>query len=171
MVKPDRDQRSNVPQMQNLRSLPDPPWLHVQRIPLIRREVIESLSASALELLWSRAEVVVEGDAELDARHPGQRYYASVMVTIDLASCSMHMREPSDAATALRLAELLLAGGEAVKNKLLSIVRPELARLSGQSASRLKVHMDHELRAEGSRVLIDGDAWVSLESARKTCRR
>ncbi len=171
MVKPDRNQRLNATHLQKLRSLPAPPWLHVQRIPLIRREVVESLSSSALELLWSRAEVVVEGDGELDTQRPGQRFYASVMVTIDLADCAMHVREPSDAATALRLAELLVAGSDAVRKKLLTIVRPELSRLCGQSIARQKIHLDHDLRAEGSRVLIDGDAWVSLESARKTSRR
>lgn len=171
MVNPDRNPRSRPMSSPHLQLLPAPPWLHVQRIPLIRREVVESLSASALELLWSRAEVVVEGDAELGAPTPGQRFYASVMVTIDLATCSMHMREPSDAATALRLAELLAAGGDAVRKKLLEIVRPELSRLCGQSIGRHKIHLDHDLRADGSRVLIDGDAWMSLESARKTSRR
>src|SRR5690606_24113851 len=41
-------------------SLDAAPWARVERVNLIRREVRESLSPNALEILFSRAELVVE---------------------------------------------------------------------------------------------------------------
>jgi hypothetical protein len=186
---------------------PDSPWLRVERVALVRREIHESLSSSALDVLWRRAEALVEGDGELtrDGRTDAGRFYATIMVTFDLKDCDDLFRERMDAATAQRVAELLLVHAE-LRAKLLDRVRVELGTLCGVSPERLEiaapvkggrprpeapesgsegeradtalrfgrrrsdayiVHLDHNVRAEGTRILIDGDAMVSLESSRE----
>ena len=145
--------------------LPEARWARVQKVQLIRREIRETLSPSALEVLWRHGEHVVEGGEEVGSR-PGQRFYATVMVTFDLRRCAAYFREPADVATAERLAELLI-GSPRVQKKLVELARPELARLAQVPGDRLRIELDHHARAEGTQVLIDGDAMVSLEPARK----
>lgn len=139
-------------------------WARVGRIQLIRREVREFLPRSALELLFAHGEHVVEGGVELGEGGVAHRAYATVMLTIDLARCADLFREPADAATAQRLAELMELD-RAVHDRLLALARRELARISGLSTRRLRVQLEHHVRAEGTRLLLDGDAMVSLASA------
>lgn len=152
--------------------LPEPGWAKVQKVQLIRREVREVLAPSALELLFKYGEHVIEAGPELGRgrRAPGQRFYATVMVTIDLRRCAAHFCEPADVATADKLAELML-GSARVRQKLITLARPELARLAGVPAAQLHVEIDHHVRSEGTQVFIDGDAMVSLEPARKAGTR
>jgi hypothetical protein len=81
----------------------------VHRIRLIRREIKESLSAGALDLLLEHAELVVEGSGEIGspAAEGHARVYATVMLTIDLSRSAAGFREPAEAATAERDAELM----------------------------------------------------------------
>lgn len=146
--------------------LPEARWARVHKVQLIRREIREVLSASALEVLWRHGEHVVEGGGEVGNTGAGRRFYATVMVTFDLRRCAAHFREPADTATAERLAELLI-GSPRVQKKLVELARPELARLAQVAGERLRIELDHHARAEGTQVLIDGDAMVSLEPARK----
>jgi len=148
--------------------LPEAGWASVQKVQLIRREIRETLSPSALEVLWRHGEHVIEGGGELShgGGAAGNRFYATVMVTFDLRRCAAYFREPADVATAERLAELLI-GSPRVKTKLIALARAELARLAQVPDSQLHIEMDHHARAEGTQVLIDGDAMVSLEPARK----
>jgi hypothetical protein len=126
------------------------------------------LSPSALELLLKHGELLVEAGAEVGRgrRPPGQRFYATVMVTVDLRRCAAYFCEPADVATADKLAELML-GSARVRQKLIALARPELARLAGVPAAQLHVEIDHHVRSEGTRVFIDGDAMVSLGAARE----
>jgi hypothetical protein len=135
----------------------------VAKIQLIRREVREFLPPSALELLFAHGEHVVEGGVELGDGGIAHRAYATVMVTIDLARCADLFREPADAATAQRLAELM-GVDRSVRDKLIALARRELARISGLPTRRLRVQLEHHVRAEGTRLLLDGDAMVSLAS-------
>lgn len=148
--------------------LPESGWVRVKKVQLIRREVREVLSPSALEVLWKHGEHVIEGGAELTHPRgtPGRRFYVTVMVTVDLRRCAAYFSEPADVATAERLAELML-GNPRVTHKLIALARPELARLASVPAERLHVELDHHVRSEGTQVFIDGDAMVSLEPARK----
>jgi hypothetical protein len=133
----------------------------VSRVQLIRREIREFLGQSALEVLLSAADHVVEGSAEL--AEPGRaqpvvgRVYATVMVTIDLRACSAYFREPADDATAQRVAELMQEC-ERVATRIAALARPKLAELAGVSAEQLDVSLAHQVRADGTRILIDGDA-------------
>ncbi|MCY1067054.1 hypothetical protein OV090_19995 [Nannocystis sp. RBIL2] len=152
--------------------LPEPGWVKVQKVQLIRREIREVLAPSALELLFKYGELVIEAGPELGRgrRAPGQRFYATVMVTVDLRRCAAHFCEPADVATADKLAELML-GSVRVRQKLVALARQELARLAGVPAAQLHVEIDHHVRSEGTRVFIDGDAMVSLEAAREASKR
>lgn len=144
-------------------------WARVGKIQLIRREVREFLPASAVELLFAHAEHVVEGGMELGEGGVAHRAYATVMVTIDLARCADLFREPADEATAQRLAELMTED-RSVHDRLVTFARRELARISGLSTKRLRVSLEHQVRAEGCRLLLDGDAMVSLGAATQSSR-
>jgi hypothetical protein len=150
------------------RALLGPMWLRVRRIPLIRREVRESLSDNALELLFGSAELLVEGERDGQGG-PGvqteaDRAYATVMVTLDLAQCASLLREPADEATAERVAELM-RGSASVRRQLIELARPKLAELVGEArAHMLRIELLPVVRVSGARILIDGDAVVSLRS-------
>jgi hypothetical protein len=141
----------------------------VSRIQLIRREIREALSPSAVDVLFAHAKHVVEGSPELGspATGRGQRIYATVMVTIDLLHCAQVFREPPDAATAERVAELL-ADGRRVRSRLANLARPELARLAGVAVDRLKLTMEHDVRSEGTTILIDVDAMATVDDAARS---
>jgi len=130
-------------------------------VNLIRREVRESLSPNALEILFSRAELVVESGDDPS----GEVVYATVMATFDLARCADLVREPADAATALRLSELLM-NDRRVARRLVALARPYLCEAAEQSVPASAVAMDFKVRVEDERVLIDGDAMVSLRELR-----
>jgi hypothetical protein len=160
------------------RTLLGPMWPRVRRIPLIRREVRETLSDNALELLFGSAELLVEGERDLDGArgsHDRDRAYATVMVTLDLTHCASLLREPADEATAERVAELM---------QLIELARPKLAELvepffgepfftspppswdpHGDARGRaLRIELLPVVRVVGARILIDGDVVVSLRS-------
>lgn len=168
------------------RTLLGPIWPRVRRIPLIRREVRETLSDNALELLFGSAELLVEGERDLDdgrARRPStgdldgrenHRAYATVMVTLDLTRCVSLLREPADEATAERVAELM-RGSASVRRQLIELARPKLAALvepffssspgSWDAWARaLRIELLPVVRVAGARILIDGDAVVSLRA-------
>lgn len=139
--------------------LPPPRWARVEQVQLIRREVREYLPAGAVELLLSGADFVVEGGDELGATSgaPARRVYATVMVTIPLPRSAKAFRERPDGATAVRLAELL-ESTPLVARKLAELARPELAEIAGVSPAALEISLEHQARAEGTDLLIDGDA-------------
>lgn len=138
------------------------PWAKVRRIQLIRREIREVLSPSALEVLFDHAELVVEGGEELGGQRAGdRRVFATVMVTLDLARCAGQVREPADEATARRVAELMEVEPR-VHERLRSLAARELARLGGAEPEEITVAVETSLRAEGTAVLIDVDAMATL---------
>ena len=139
------------------------PWARVQRVQLVRREVREYLPASVVQLLLSRAECVVEGGDEMGngTGSPGRRVYATVMITIDLQSAGHLFRERADQATALRVAELLRTE-PALANRLVELARPELSRIATgpQGRNTLEISVEHQVRTDGARILVDGDAMA-----------
>jgi hypothetical protein len=155
-------------------ALARPGWARVHRIRLIRREFRESLSAGALDLLLAHAELVVEGSGEIDCRDPrggnapthlGERVYVTLMLTIDLSRCADGFREPADAATAERVAELMRET-PTLRTRLLALARPRLAELAGIGEDALEIALEPQVRADGVRVLVDGDA-VAWPRARR----
>ncbi len=144
------------------RTLLGPAWPRVRQIPLIRREIRESLSESALEILFCGAELLVEGDREQGRRAAGDRAYATVMLTLDLARSAALLREPADEATAERVAELM-RGNAGVRERLIRLARPRLAALFDADPRRLRIELLPVVRVAGARVLIDGDVVVSVK--------
>lgn len=144
-------------------SLPPPPWARVQRVQLIRREVREYLPNSTVELLLSRAQSVVEAGDEVGPTlgPPQRRVYATVMMSIELGPGAPLFREPPDEATAERVAELL-ESTPALRRRLVELARPELSRLAGTTA--LEISVEHRARAEGSTILVDGDAMAVAQA-------
>lgn len=152
---------------QGLRRLQESPWARVDRVQLIRREVREVLAPSALEVLLAHAERVVEGGDEVGAPAPRagtRRVYATLMVTIDLRRCARFFREPADAATAERVAELMESSPD-LERKLVRLVRAELARLAGAEPDAIEITLERTIRAEGSILYIDGDAMTTITAA------
>ena len=146
------------------RELLRPTWARVQRIPLIRREIRESLSERALDILFASSELIVEGDRDLDRRFAeANRAYATVMTTISLENSAQLLRDPPDAATAERVVELM-RGSPAVRGRLIELARPELAALLGAEPHSLRIELMPVVRREDTRILIDGDAVVSLRA-------
>jgi len=143
------------------------PWARVRRVQLIRREIREALSPSALEVLFDHAELVVEGGEELGGRRTGdRRLFATVMITIDLGHCAGQVREPADEATARRVAELMEAEPR-VHERLQSLAARELARLGSAEPEELSVTVEAAFRVEGTAMLIDVDAMATLARRRE----
>jgi hypothetical protein len=132
----------------------------VRRLSLIRREVREILAPKALDLLWSRREEIIEGSREIGGRQASASYFATVMVTIDLMSCRDLFREPADVATARRISELM-RDSEDLHGRLLGLVGPQLAALSQRPVDDLDIALEFRVRADGPRILIDGDAMTT----------
>lgn len=142
--------------------LEDLRWQRVERVALVRREVREVLAPSAVDLLFERAEAVVEGDLDSGG---SRNAFATVMLTIDLEKVAPLIRERPDVATAERIAELL-AGNRQVRARLESLALAHARDLFRDAEPALRMTLDFTARAEGSRVLLDADAVVSLETIR-----
>lgn len=134
-----------------------PRWARVERIRLIHREIRESLSPGAIDLLFAHGELVVEGSPAVAAESGSGRIYATVMLTIELARCAERVREPVDAATAERLAELMRVS-PSVQVKLAELARPHLARLASAPPDTLELAVEPTVRSDRMQLLIDGDA-------------
>jgi len=135
-----------------------PEWARVEKVSLIRREIRESLSPNALDLLFAKAEKVVESGEDSG----GLAVYATVMVTIDLAKLDELTREPADAATAHSLVALV-EKNRAVATRLKQYARPYLCELAERSVGLSEIKVELRVRSEASTLLIDGDAMVSLQ--------
>lgn len=140
--------------------LDDPRWQRVERVALVRREVREVLAPSAVDLLFERAEAVVEGDIDSAGSSSA---FASVMLTIDLQRVAPLIRERPDVATAERIAELL-AGHPQVRRRLEALAFAHARDLFPGAEASLGLSLDFTARAEDSRVLLDADAVVSLDA-------
>lgn len=131
------------------------PMASVRRVNLFRREIRERLSQPALEILLARARAISEG--KLTKKKKGKkngRYYGSTMLTLELQEAREHIRDPLDAASALKLQELLRED-KRFKNRLREIAQGEAERIAGCSLER--VDMELRLDAEGDRILVDLD--------------
>lgn len=140
-----------------LGSLDTTGWARVERVQLIRREVREFLSTQALDLLFERAEVVVEGGTDERGRS-----YATVMLSVDLADGQPWFRERPDAATAQRVVELLRED-RWLERHLRRLARTALAKRGAVRVNPRQVALDYFVRAEDRHVLVDCDAMLSNE--------
>ena len=153
MTTPARDE--------DLLDLDAPAWARVEKVSLIRREVREFLSPNAVELLFSRAETVIETGEDPS----GDAVYATVMVNLDLEAIEAVAREPADAATAHRLVELVTKD-KGVAKRMKQLARPYLCEIAERSVALSEIKIDLRVRSEAATLLIDADAMVSLEDRR-----
>lgn len=137
--------------------LAPPRWAKVERIRLIRREIRETLSPGAIELLFAHGELVVEGSGAVACEAGTDRVYATIMLSIDLSHCASRVREPVDAATTFRLVELMREC-VSVRLGLTELARPHLARLAELAADAIDLAVEPTIRSEGMLLLVDGDA-------------
>lgn len=127
------------------------------------------MSDNALEILFCSAELLIEGDRDLETRPSladAARVYATVMLTLDLSQSAALLRERPDEATAERVAELM-RGSDEVRRRLIELARPELAELFDAAPRSLRIELLPVVRVSGARILIDGDAVVSLRTPAK----
>ena len=128
------------------------PMARATRIALFEREVRERLSRAALELVLGRAEVISEG--QRGVRNGRDAYFGSTMLTIDLPSLDLLLRDACDAGTARRLAELMEAD-EAVGKRIEALAAAEAARVAGATPQSVSTHIN--IRSQAAKVFIDID--------------
>ncbi len=122
------------------------------RIALFEREVRERLSRAALELVLGRAEVISEG--QRSTRNGRDAYFGSTMLTIDLPSLDLLLRDACDAGTAHRLATLLESDAE-VAARIEALAGAEAERVAGAPPKTVSAHV--VIRAQAAKVFIDID--------------
>jgi hypothetical protein len=128
------------------------PMARATRIALFEREVRERLSRAALELVLGRAEVISEG--QRGVRNGRDAYFGSTMLTIDLPSLDLLLRDACDAGTARRLAELMEAD-ETVGKRIEALAAAEAARVAGAAPQSVSTHIN--IRSQAAKVFIDID--------------
>jgi len=128
------------------------PMARATRIALFEREVRERLSPAALELVLGRAEVISEGQRGL--RNGRDAYFGSTMLTIDLPSLDLLLRDACDAGTARRLAELLESDATAGK-RIEAMAESETTRVAGATPKSVSTHV--AIRSQAAKVFIDID--------------
>jgi hypothetical protein len=127
------------------------PMARALRVTLFEREVREKLSASAVEILFQRAQVLSEGRRSASPT-AADAYFGSTMITIDLRELADLVREPADGATAEKLALLVQEDARAQK-RVRQIAAAEAERLGGGSARAVEIRV----RTEGATLYIDAD--------------
>jgi hypothetical protein len=127
------------------------------RIALFEREVRERLSRTALDLVLSRAEVISEG--QRNTRNGRDAYFGSTMLTIDLPSLELLLRDACDAGTARRLADLLQADVAAMA-AVEAMAGREAARVCGARPTAVRTHV--AIRAQAAKVFIDIDVEATF---------
>jgi hypothetical protein len=128
------------------------PMARATRIALFEREVRERISRAALELVLGRAEVISEG--QRGVRNGRDAYFGSTMLTIDLPSLDLLLRDACDAGTARRLAELLESDATAGK-RIEALAAGEAARVAGATPKSVSTHVT--IRSQAAKVFIDID--------------
>src|SRR6476469_989983 len=128
------------------------PMARATRIALFEREVRERISRAALELVLGRAEVISEG--QRGVRNGRDAYFGSTMLTIDLPSLDLLLRDACDAGTARRLAELLEAD-ELAGARIEALAESEAARVAGAAPKSVSTHVT--IRSQAAKVFIDID--------------
>jgi hypothetical protein len=132
---------------------PRKPNATARRVSLFEREIRIKLSSAAIEILLDAAEVLSEGQPQ------GDRWFGSTMITVDLSRLADAVREECDAASALRVAELVAADPR-IRARARTIAAAEAEAQAGGRLARVAV--DLRARAVGALVHIDLDVEGDL---------
>src|SRR6516165_9212251 len=114
------------------------PMARATRVALFEREVRERPSRAAFELVLGRAEVISEGQRSV--RSGRDAYFGSTMLTIDLPSLELLLRDACDAGTARRLADLLETDAQAAAH-VEALAAREAARVAGATPKAVRTHV------------------------------
>ena len=142
------------------------PMARVVRIPLFHRQVRETLNLTAVEILLAGARKLSEGQLA----HPQKavpRYYGSTMLTIDLRQARPYVRNPLDAATAVRLAQRCNTEPILVF-ALKRIAQAEAERLAGGPLASVEIEV--KARARKEQVLVDLDVEATIRQQQVNAR-
>lgn len=134
------------------------PMARATRVSLFQREIRERLSQAALDILFAGAKVLSEG--QVGQTPGGSRYFGSTMLTLDLGRAKAHIRDPMDAATALRLVEMMRTD-DRVSHRLSAIARNEAERMSQKRLVSLEMEVTFE--PHGARVEVDLDVEALIK--------
>ena len=129
------------------------PMARANRVTLFEREIREKLSVAAIEILVERARILSEGKRSA-APTARARYFGSTMITVDVAALAEFVREPCDAHSATRVAELIRDDARVIK-RVHKIAAREAERLAGGPV-RVRAG-DVRVRAQGTFVYLDVD--------------
>jgi hypothetical protein len=127
------------------------------RITLFEREVRERLSRAALDVVFTRAELLSEGQRSVRGGKEG--YFGSTMLTIDLPALTEVLRDACDAGTAHRLVSLMEADST-LPRRIREIAEREATRVAGAKLKELRTHV--AIRAQGAKVFIDVDVEAGI---------
>jgi hypothetical protein len=129
------------------------PMARATRVSLFEREIRERLSLAAIEILLERAQILSEGQRSA-APTAARAYFGSTMVTIDVARLGDLVREPCDARSAARVAELV-RGDARLARRVEQIAAREAQRLA-DGPVRVKAS-EVRVRSQGTLVYLDVD--------------
>jgi hypothetical protein len=133
------------------------PLAQVDRISLFEREVRERLSRAALEVIFSQAGIMSEGQRA--ARGGREVFHGSTMLTIELSTVAPAVRDVCDARAAQRLCALLATDATAA-TRIKSIAAAEAERLCRTRPRSLGAEI--KVRARGTTVYVDVDVEASF---------
>lgn len=129
------------------------PMARAARVTLFEREIREKLSIAALEILLERARILSEGKRS-GAATAKRAWFGSTMLTIDLADAGDAVREPCDARSAARVADLMRDDAR-VTRRVQKIAEREAQRLA-DGPVRVRPS-EVRVRAEGCTLFLDVD--------------
>jgi hypothetical protein len=133
------------------------PMLRVRRISLFEREVRERLSRAALDLVFSGAATMSEG--QRSARNGREVFFGSTMLTIELDGLVGALRDACDASSAQRMAALLATDTGAL-GRIRAIAAGEAERLIGGRPGSVTTEV--RVRARNTTVYVDVDVEAGL---------
>jgi len=129
------------------------PMARATRVTLFEREIRERLSVAGIEILLARARILSEGKRSASPS-AAQAYFGSTMITVDVAALGDVVREPCDARSAERVAELI--GDDArVTRRVQKIAAREAERLAN---GPVRVRPSEvRVRSQGTLIYLDID--------------
>jgi hypothetical protein len=129
------------------------PMARAIRVTLFEREIRERLSVAAVEILLERARILSEGKRSASPT-AARAYFGSTMITIDVAALADVVREPCDARSAARVADLIRDDAR-VTRRVHKIAAREAERLA-DGPVRVRPG-EVRVRSQGTLIYVDVD--------------
>lgn len=133
------------------------PMARCKVVSVFEREIREKLTRSAVDLLFSVAEVLFEGQKA--TRGGREAFLGSTMVTIDLRKLVATLREANDPRATQRLGALLAKDPTALA-RARAIAESELVRSQGRKPREVTAEV--RVRSRGTTLFVDVDVEASF---------